>query len=531
MSATQPWWQSSVIYQIYPRSFQDSNADGIGDLPGITARLDYLQRLGVDAIWLSPIYPSPMADFGYDVADYVDIDPMFGTLADFDRLVAAAHARNVRVILDLVPNHSSDEHPWFVQSRRSRDNPYRDWYIWRDPAPDGGPPNNWQSNFGGPAWTFDETTGQYYLHLFDPKQPDLNWRNPAVVAAIHDAMRFWFRRGIDGFRIDVIWMLIKHSDFPDNPPNPEWKPGDPTQWRHIRVYDQHQPDVHDVIRGLRRVADEFGDTVLIGEIYMPPEELVRYYGADHDGVQLPYNFNLVTLPTWDAPSVRAMVERYEAALPTGAWPNYVLGNHDQSRTATRVGPERARTAQMLLLTLRGTPTLYYGEEIGIEDVPIPQALVVDPQGLRTPGMTRDVARTPMQWDGTPGAGFSGARAWLPLAADAPVRNVAAQEADPQSLLFLTRRLLELRRALPALQRGSYTTVPTTADAEVFAYRRGDAADGCLIVLNFGPTAYTLDLSAVAATATIVCATGLDREGAADLAALELRPYEGLLLRL
>jgi alpha-glucosidase len=530
MSAAQPWWQSAVIYQIYPRSFQDSNNDGVGDLPGITARLDYLQRLGIDAIWISPIYPSPMADFGYDISNYVDIDPLFGTLADFDALIAAAHARNLRVILDLVPNHTSDEHPWFVQSRSSRDNPYRDWYIWRDPAPNGGPPNNWQSHFGGPAWTFDERTGQYYLNLFDPKQADLNWRNPAVVAAMHAVMRFWFARGIDGFRIDVIWMLIKHPDLPDNPPNPAWQPGDPSQWQHIRTYDQHQPEVHAAIRALRAVADEFGDTVLIGEIYMPPEELVHYYGANGDGVHLPYNFNLVTLPTWDAPGVRAMVERYEAALPTGAWPNYVLGNHDQARTASRVGAERARTAQMLLLTLRGTPTIYYGEELGMESVPIPPALIVDPQGIRTPSLTRDVARTPMQWDPSPGAGFSNARPWLPLAADAAVCNVAVQEAHPESMLYLTRRLLELRRNVPALTQGAYATVHTAADDQVYAYVRGGAG-GCLIVLNFTAKPQQLDLSQIAATATSICSTALDRTETIDLTNLELRPYEGLLLQL
>jgi alpha-glucosidase len=470
-----------------------------------------------------------MADFGYDVANYVDIAPIFGTLADFDALVAAAHARNVRVLLDLVPNHSSDEHPWFVQSRSARDNPFRDWYLWRDPAPDGGPPNNWQSHFGGSAWSFDETTGQYYLHLFDPKQPDLNWRNPAVVEAMHEVMRFWFRRGIDGFRIDVIWMLIKHPDFPDNPPDPAWQPGDPTQWMHQRIYDQDQPEVHDLIRAMRTVADAFGDTVLIGEIYMEPERLVDYYGANLDEVQLPFNFNLVTLETWDAPSVRSIVERYETVLPPGAWPNYVLGNHDQPRIASRIGPEAAPIAQMLLLTLRGTPTLYYGDEIGMENVPIPPALIVDPQGIRTPGMTRDIARTPMQWDNTPNAGFSTARPWLPLAADYIVCNVADQARDPQAMLQLTRRLLALRRALPALHCGSYTSVPTSADVHIFAYQRSDASGNCLIVLNFSAEPQQLDLSQIAASAVIHCATGMDRSGSVDLHCLALEPYEGVVL--
>jgi alpha-glucosidase len=530
MAQTHLWWQSGVVYQIYPRSFQDSDGDGVGDLPGVTARLDYLQWLGVDAIWLSPIFPSPMADFGYDVADYTGVEPLFGTLADFDRLLEAAHGRGMRVLLDLVPNHSSDEHPWFVQSRSSRDNPYRDWYIWRDPAPDGGPPNNWLSHFGGPAWRLDAATGQYYLHLFDPKQPDLNWRNPAVRTAIHDAMRFWFRRGVDGFRIDVIWMLIKHPDLPDNPRDPSWTPADMPQNIYKRVHDQHQPEVHAVIREMRAVADEFAERVLIGEIYMPVEELVAYYGAELDEVHLPFNFNLVTLREWGATMVRDVVERYEAALPRGGWPNWVLGNHDQPRIASRVGQPLARIAQLLLLTLRGTPTLYYGDEIGMEDVPIPPELVVDPQGLRTPGRGRDPERAPMQWDGTPGAGFTAGEPWLPLAADYPLRNVATQRDDPHSMLALTRRLLELRRASAALSVGAYRAVEA-GDRHVFAYLRSHGEERVLVVLNFGAAALTLDLSAVAARGSIAACAALDRHGEADLSALALRPHEGLVIAL
>ncbi|MFV9505280.1 MAG: alpha-amylase family glycosyl hydrolase [Oscillochloridaceae bacterium umkhey_bin13] len=525
-----PWWQTGVIYQIYPRSFQDSNGDGIGDLPGIISRLDYLQWLGVDAIWLSPIYPSPMADFGYDVADYTAIDPIFGSLADFDRLVAAAHGRGLRVILDLVPNHSSDEHPWFVQSRADRDNPYRDWYIWRDPASDGGPPNNWRSNFGGPAWTFDPTTGQYYLHLFDPKQPDLNWRNPAVRTAIHEAMRFWFRRGVDGFRIDVIWMLIKHPDLPDNPPNPTWQPGQPDQWQFERIYDQDQPEVHAVIRELRAVSDEFPERVLIGEIYMRVEDLVAYYGAKLDEVHLPFNFNLVTMESWSAARVRDLVARYEAALPAGAWPNWVVGNHDQSRVASRLGQPMARLAQILLLTLRGTPTLYYGDELALEDVPVPPERVVDPQGLRTPGMSRDPARSPMLWDGQPGAGFSDGEPWLPLAPDYATRNVAAQRNDPQTMLALTQHLLELRQASPALQFGHYHAQPTPIE-QVFVYTREYGPERLLVALNFGPMPTTLDLARFGTQANLAACSHMDRSGAIQLGALALRPYEGVVVAL
>jgi alpha-glucosidase len=530
VSQSHLWWQSGVVYQIYPRSYQDSDGDGVGDLPGITSRLDYLRWLGVDAIWLSPIFPSPMADFGYDVADYTGVDPLFGTLDDFDRLLAEAHARGVRLLLDLVPNHTSDEHPWFVESRASRDSPRRDWYIWRDPAPDGGPPNNWLSNFGGPAWRLDAATGQYYLHLFDPKQPDLNWRNPAVRQAVYDAMRFWFRRGVDGFRVDVIWMLIKHPDFPDNPRDPAWTPADWPQNVFKRVYDQHQPEVHDVIREMRAVADEFPKRVLIGEIYMPVEELVSYYGPELDEVHLPFNFNLVTLQEWGASLVRDVVDRYEAALPAGGWPNWVLGNHDQPRVATRVGQPLARLAQMLLLTLRGTPTMYQGDEIGMENVAIPQELVVDPQGVRNPGLSRDPARTPMQWDGGHAAGFTSGDPWLPIAPNYALRNVAAQRDDPRSMLRLTRRLLELRRASAALSVGDYRPVEA-GDGHVFAFVRAHGPERVLVALNFGAAELTLALGDLAARAEIRACTAMDRDGPVDLAALALRPQEGLVVAL
>jgi alpha-glucosidase len=524
------WWQSGVVYQIYPRSYQDGNGDGIGDLAGITARLDYLQWLGVDAIWLSPIFPSPMADFGYDVADYTGIDPLFGSMADFDRLLAEAHTRNLKLLLDLVPNHTSDEHPWFLQSRSSRDNPYRDWYIWRDPAPDGGPPNNWLSNFGGPAWRLDEATGQYYLHLFDPKQPDLNWRNPAVRQAVYDAMRFWYRKGVDGFRVDVIWMLIKHPDFPDNPPDPAWTPADRPQNIFKRLYDQHQPEVHEVIREMRAVTNEFPERVLIGEIYMPVEDLVSYYGAELDEVHLPFNFNLVTLREWGAALVRDVVDRYEAALPAGGWPNWVLGNHDQPRVASRVGQPLARLAQLLLLTLRGTPTMYQGDEIGMEDVPIPQERVVDPQGVRTPGLSRDPARTPMQWDGSHAAGFTSGEPWLPIADDYAIRNVEAQRGDPRSMLSLTRRLLELRRSSLALSIGDYSPIDVE-DRHLLAFVRVHGPQRMLVLLNFGADELSLDLGRLGASGTIAVCSYMDREGAVELASITLRPHEALVLAL
>jgi alpha-glucosidase len=388
------WWQTGVVYQIYPRSFLDRNGDGIGDLRGITARLDYLVDLGVDAIWICPIFASPMADFGYDISNYNSIDPLFGTMPDFDALINAAHDRGLKVILDFVPNHTSDQHPWFQQSRASRDNPRRDWYIWRDPPQPGVPPNNWLSEFGGRAWEFDELTGQFYYHAFLARQPDLNWRNPAVRSAMHEVMRFWLRKGVDGFRVDVIWHLVKDDQYRDNPINPQFRVGDPPNRRLLPLYTTDRPEVHDLIAAMRRVIDEFDDRVLIGEIYLPIERLIAYYGRDLSGVHLPFNFSLIGA-RWQAQSIAKLIDRYEAALPPGGWPNWVLGNHDRPRIASRVGPDQARVAAMLLLTLRGTPTIYYGDEIGMQQVPIPIEQIRDPLEKNVPGqgLGRDGART------------------------------------------------------------------------------------------------------------------------------------------
>lgn len=524
------WWQAGVVYQVYPRSFRDANGDGVGDLRGIAERLPYLERLGVDAVWISPIYPSPMADFGYDVSDYTDVHPMFGTLEDFDALVVEAKGRGIKVILDLVPNHTSDEHPWFVESRSSQENPRRDWYVWRDPKPDGSPPNNWFSMFGGPAWEWDEGTGQYYLRLFDRKQPDLNWRNPEVRGAIYDAMRFWLARGVDGFRIDVLNMLVKDEGLRDNPHNPEWREGGAPWERQVRTYSEDRPEMAEVVREMRAVADEYGGRVLIGEIYLPTERLVTYYGEKLDGIHLPFNFGLVTMKGWDAKRVRELVEEYETALPEGAWPNWVLGNHDNPRIASRVGKAQARVAKMLLLTLRGTPTLYYGDEIGMTDVPIPEWRIVDPQGKNDPNYNRDPERTPMQWGAGPNAGFSpeGTEPWLPLADDYRTNNIEAQEGEPRSMLALNRRLLALRRELPVLQLGSYRSLDAGDDG-VFAYLREREGKKVLVALNFGPEPKELDLSAAGGTGEVLCSTGMDRSGRVRLDGLRLRPDEGVVV--
>ena len=526
--AAPEWWKTAVIYQVYPRSFMDASGDGTGDLRGVTERLDYLGWLGVDAVWLSPMYSSPMADFGYDISDYTDVDPMFGTLEDFDELLEGAHRRGMKVILDYVPNHTSDEHPWFVESRSSRDNPKRDWYVWRDPAPDGGPPNNWHSYFGGGAWEWDEATGQYYLHLFDKKQADLNWRNPDVKEAMYDVLRFWFDRGVDGFRIDVLWMLIKDEHFRDNPPNPEWREGDPPWARQIPTYSGDRPEMPGIVRELRAVTDSYeGDRVLIGELYLPLERMVSYYGSELDGIHLPFNFGLTVLPEWEPRAIQHLISDYEAALPEGAWPNWVLGNHDRPRIIGRVGEERARLAQMLLLTLRGTPTAYYGDEIGMHDVEIPPDLIVDPQGRRSPGYGRDPARTPMQWDATPNAGFTTNEPWLPIADDYRTLNVEAQRDDPRSMLSLFRRLIQLRREHPALAVGSYTPLET-GDAPVVAYLREHEDRRILVALNFGGDGERLDLPA---DAKLLCSTDPDRPALDESKVLKLEPYEGVVLAL
>jgi alpha-glucosidase len=475
------WWQRGIIYQIYPRSFQDSDSDGIGDINGIRERLGYLSELGVSAIWISPIFPSPMADFGYDVSDYCGIEPLFGTMADFEALLREAHALGLKVILDFVPNHTSEQHPWFIESRASRASAKRDWYIWRDAGKEGAPPNNWVSQFGGPAWRLDPATGQYYLHSFLPEQPDLNWRNPAVRDTMLDVLRFWLDRGVDGFRVDVLWLLIKDEALRDNPPNPAYQPTQAAINRTLALYNADQPEIHDVIGQMRAVLDRYRDRVLIGEIYLPFERLAAYYGKDLSGAHLPFNFALIH-SSWNAAAVARLINDYEAALPPGGWPNWVLGNHDQPRIAARVGPAQARIAAMLLLTLRGTPTMYYGDEIGLARVEVPPDRAQDPWERREPGLGvgRDPWRSPMQWDESTNAGFSDAKPWLPLAPDHTTNNVATLREG--SILSLYRELIALRNRHPALNVGAQRIV--CADDDVLIYERAEGRDAFVVALNF-----------------------------------------------
>lgn len=521
------WWQKGVIYQVYPRSFADSNADGVGDLRGVIEKLDYLAWLGVEAVWLSPVYPSPMADFGYDVADYKGIHPVFGTMQDMYDLIRAIHRRRMRLILDFVPNHTSSEHPWFVESRSSRSNPKRDWYLWHDPAPDGGPPNNWLSVFGGSAWTWDENTQQYYYHAFLKEQPDLNWRHPDVRAEMYGAMRFWLEQGIDGFRVDVLWHLIKDDQWRDNPPNPEYTQDQVPYNSLIPAYSTDQPEVQSIVREMRSVVDEYGERLLIGEIYLPIRRLVTYYGTAGDGAHLPFNFQLIALP-WQARQISAAISEYEGVLPAGAWPNWVLGNHDQVRIASRVGLLQARVAAILLLTLRGTPTLYYGDEIGMRDIAISPDQVQDPQGKNV-GVSRDPARTPMQWTAAPHAGFSTVASWLPVSLDYQYCNVERQQDDPDSLLSLYRRLIQLRREEPCLVVGTYR--PLVAEGNLIAYVREHGDSRWLVALNLGPGPCQLSLGAMPAGGQIAIATERRRENERVTDRLVLNGDDGVVVRL
>ncbi|WP_394827441.1 alpha-amylase family glycosyl hydrolase [Pendulispora albinea] len=549
-AATAHWWQRGVVYQVYPRSFLDTNGDGIGDLRGLIARLPYLAWLGVDVVWVSPFYPSPMADFGYDVKNYTDVDPIFGDLGTFDELVATAKSHGIRIIVDFVPNHTSHEHPWFLAARTARTSDKRDFYVWADARPDGSPPNNWVSVFGGSAWQWDEATGQYYLHTFLPEQPDLNWRNPEVVAAMHEVMRFWLDRGVGGFRVDAPLPMMKDPAMRDNPPNP----GRPTFHRPFGDYDtliplhnQGHPDIHGIFRGFRQVLEAYGredPRVAIGEIYeFDWSAWASYYGVDLDELHMPFNFGLLGI-AWKASAAARLVADIEASLPTGAWPNYVLGNHDEPRIASRLGSEaRARVAMMLLLTLRGTPTLYYGDELGMPNVPIAPENARDPFEHRVPGLGvgRDPERTPMLWDASPNAGFCAPSAtpWLPVGDAYTQRNVETLRADPRSILTLTRTLLILRRQIAALSGGTYRAL-VEGDDDGFVYLREAAGRRYLVALNFADTERTLTLTGVA-EGTLLVSTYLDggeslgdgggSSAPRDLRTLRLRPDEGCIFEL
>ncbi len=479
------WWRDGVIYQIYPRSFLDTNADGIGDLPGIIQKLDYLKELGVDALWLSPIYPSPDVDYGYDVSDYKAIAPQYGTMQDFETLLTQAHKRNVRIILDLVLNHTSDQHPWFIESKSSRDNRYRDYYIWKDPKKNGAPPNNWLSVFGGSGWEFDAHTGQYYFHHFFKEQPDLNWRNPTVRKELIDVFRFWLDKGVDGFRLDVFSAYFKDADFRDNPKK---LIGLRKYDRMIHLYDADRPEMLPLLQEIRALLNRYPERYAVGETFIATFSKAAGYCGD-DLLHAAFSFDKFMNGRWKAKRFLRAIQKWESALEGKCWPNYVLNNHDVKRSATRFGQgeddERLKVAITLLLTLRGTPFLYYGEEIGMRESRFKKSEILDPVGkFYYPFYKgRDGCRTPMQWDASEHAGFSTVKPWLPVHPDYLERNVSAQQKDDRSLLAFYKKLMNLRKRHAALMQGDFSLAPH-CPANTLIYFRSAAGERLMIALNF-----------------------------------------------
>jgi alpha-glucosidase len=521
------WWKDGVLYQIYPRSFSDSDGDGIGDLRGVIERLDHLEWLGVDGIWLNPTMPSPNDDWGYDVSDYCDVHPELGTLEDLDELIEEAGRRGIRILLDLVPNHTSDRHPWFRDALAGPDARYRDFYVWADPGPGGGPPNNWLSNFGGSAWTLDEASGQYYLNNFLPTQPDLNWWNPEVREAFDDVLRFWFDRGVAGFRIDVCHAIVNDRELRDDPAA---TPDDHPRVRERgtrQVFSMNRPEVHDVLRRWREVSTNGRERILVGETYvLDVDQLIPFYGTGEDELHLAFNFLFVHAEL-DADEMRAIVEAIERKLPAGAWPVWTGSNHDAGRLATRWadGDEtRARVALLMLLALRGTAFLYYGDEIGMPNVPLDPARALDPVPRRTgdSSRNRDECRTPMQWSAEPGAGFTAnGSSWLPIG-DSRSHNVADQREDPGSVLHLVRDLIALRRENADLREGAYATLPAPAGA--WAWRRGDAT---AVALNLSDAPVEVE----GVDGTVLVATDRGRDGERVGGPLALAPWTGAIIAL
>jgi alpha-glucosidase len=519
------WWRDGVIYQAYPRSFADTNDDGVGDLRGVVDHLDHVEWLGVDALWLSPWFPSPNADWGYDVSDYTDIHPELGTMADADALVAAASARGLRVVLDIVPNHTSDEHPWFVDARSSRDAEHRDWYVWADGVDDG-PPNNWITSFGTgrPAWEHDPKTDQWYLCHFTPEQPDLNWWNEDVADEFDRIYRFWFDRGTAGFRIDVCHMIVKDRELRDNPAATDDDPLGVRLLGQRQLYNACRPELHDVLRRWRRIADSYDPPrMLLGETVVYDDESYASFWGDGNELNTAYSFELLGTP-FEAESLCALVERTERALSSHAWPAWPLGNHDNERFMTRWARDderRARLAPLVVLTLRGTPLLYYGDEIGMRQVTVPRDRMLDPVAHAFDGrFGRDGCRTPMQWTSEPGLGFSsaGVEPWLPYG-DPSSGNVADQRADPTSLLHLTRDLIGLRRCTPDLQRGAYETA--VVDDGLWVFHRGAQTVVC-VNLSDDEASYPLH-------GRVLLGTDRARDGHEVAGELRLAPWEGVVV--
>jgi len=531
------WSRRAVVYQIYPRSFKDTDGDGVGDLKGIIEKLDYLNdgtdaSLGITAIWLNPIYKSPMKDFGYDISDYRDIDPIFGDLDIFDRLVAEAHNRGIKLIMDFVPNHTSSEHQWFQESKRARDNSKRDWYIWRDPKTDDSPPNNWLSVFGGSAWTRDEKTGQYYMHSFLSDQPDLNWRNKDVRDEMADVLRFWLKRGVDGFRTDAVYHLIKDDEFRDDPPNPNYNASRDEPYNALlHVYSQGRPELAETANTLCNVLGEHSSNIyMVSEAYLGLSQMMELYKACDNSLHAPFNFNLMTL-SWNATAFKKFIDEYEEKLGLDDWPNYTLGNHDRSRLATRLGQDRARLAAMMQFTLRGMPFVYYGDELGMEDVQMPAETIIDPWGKNLPGfgVGRDPERTPMQWNSNLNAGFSDGAPWLPVAPDYKEKNVEHESQNSNSMLSFYKELIHHRTKSPALLTGVYKSMES-GNGYVFIFGRECVSEELLVAINFTDTEQT---TTAPAEGTLLCNTHRGKCGGEKIQTtqLKLKPYEGLIIRL
>lgn len=530
------WWKTTVIYQCYPKSFKDSDDSGTGDLNGITDKLNYFVDIGVDTIWLNPIFKSPQKDTGYDISDYTDIDPIYGTMDDFLNLLKKMKSMNLRLLLDFVPNHTSDEHPWFKESRSNTSNPKRDWYIWADGKPDGGPPNNWLSLFGGPAWTFDNTTGQYYFHQFGYFQPDLNYRNPKVVKEMENVLRFWLDHGVDGFRIDAVKFLLEDPDFHDEAPNPKYtgpnctiNNSNPLCYTSlVHNLTSNYPGIHDIIKGWRKVIDGYSERFIVGEVYDPVKEVMTYYGENGDEFHFPFNFILLNNTNWTGMHVSQVVSSWLDNMPNGSWPNWVLGNHDNSRIASKVGNYLARALNVLLLTLPGTPTSYYGEEIFMTDVDIPTNKTHDITG-------RDKERTPMQWDSTANAGFTsvGVEPWLPVAVNYTQYNVEVEGKDNTSMLSLYKQLVYLRSNDSFKYTGYELVVNTT---EIYAYRRfcKSSSDEYIVVINFAEQSMEANLNSTTVAGLqdpfIVLSSNLNRTGNVTLTEVPLSKGEAIIIK-
>ena len=516
------WWRDGIIYQIYPRSFADSNNDGIGDLQGIISKLDYLQDLGVDAIWLSPIYPSPDVDYGYDVANYIEMDPKFGTMEDFEMLVKEAKKRDIHIILDLVLNHTSDQHEWFIESKKSKENPYHDYYLWRDPKPNGDPPNNWQAIFGGSGWKFDPELGQYYYHMFYEEQPDVNWRNPEVREAMLDVFRFWLKKGVDGFRLDVFNAYFKDPDLKDNPPKFGIRAFD----RQQHIYDVSQPEMYPLLGDIRSILDQFKETYVVGETFLADPKLTASYCGENK-LHAAFNFDFAG-NRWHPKRFLDSVQKWYGALSEDAWPNNFLSNHDMKRAATRYSfgedDRRAKVALAMLLTLKGTPFVYYGEEIGLRDIPIRKKEdVKDSIGKRFWPLNkgRDGCRAPMQWTEDKNAGFSEVAPWLPVNDNYASRNVEQQASDPQSILNFFKKIVAVRKSSPALQRGDFT--PLTEDPhQVLAYQRQFEDERVIVILNFSIREAEFDLPEGSWQSLLEDATVVE--------SLKLAPYQVSILK-